>query len=505
MYILIVDDDALIRKWLTMLLKQIPNREISVDAAENGAQALKSIQEGPIPDLLITDIKMPQMDGLELCQILKRKFPQIPVVILSSYDEFPFVKKALQLGAIDYILKADMCLEDISSVIERAEKPGEGAGSRPAGDFSYAKEKHRLLEDYLKSGRKDDHTFLLRLDSRLQLESLTLMMFRLDRNIDSVLGELAGGRCPLDAALVPYCETTYLAFLHGGGPAGTSSMRKKASVSQFLKYLPFPVEAWSTVLNCGEVGLYAGIQTCQDVLDFKLYYSLDNFERTAYRGRGEAPPIAQISFYKGFFEVAGRYQIKEAEELLRKCLDTLHSMHCHPSDIQQYISGMCHKLLSDMSMFEIGGDWFSSTLERLHEVESAPTQAARKDALERFFQQYNVALSSVTPKRSAAVLQALAYIDEHYAEKISLEQIAAQSHVNSTYMSELFKKEMGVRLIDYINNLRVIHACEYLRFSNYSMGQIAERCGFSDQNYFTKVFKKFLNTTPSNYRIDFKR
>ena len=82
MYILIVDDDALIRKWLTMLLKQIPNREISVDAAENGAQALKSIQEGPIPDLLITDIKMPQMDGLELCQILKRRFPQIPVVIL---------------------------------------------------------------------------------------------------------------------------------------------------------------------------------------------------------------------------------------------------------------------------------------------------------------------------------------------------------------------------------------------------------------------------------------
>lgn len=103
------------------------------------------------------------------------------------------------------------------------------------------------------------------------------------------------------------------------------------------------------------------------------------------------------------------------------------------------------------------------------------------------------------------MLQALAYIDEHYAEKISLEQIAAQSHVNSTYMSELFKKEMGVRLIDYINNLRVIHACEYLRFSNYSMGQIAELCGFNDQNYFTKVFKKFLNTTPSNYRVDFKR
>ena len=504
MYILIVDDDALIRKWLTMLLKQIPNREISVDAAENGVQALKSIQNGPVPDLLITDIKMPQMDGLELCQVLKRNFPQIPVVILSSYDEFPFVKKALQLGAIDYILKADMCLEDISSVIERAEKSG-SVNTVPADDFSYAKEKRRLLEDYMKSGRKDDHTFLLRLDPRLQLETLTLMRFRLDRNVHRIVGALPGQRCPLEAVLVPYDETAYLAFIHDGGASGGSSMRKRASVSQFLKYLPFPVDAWSTVLNCGEVGVYAGIQTCQDVLDFKLYYSLDSFEQIAYRGRGEAVQIAQIPFYKSFFEVAGRYQIKEAEELMRKCLDTLHGMYCHPSDIKQYISGMCHKLLSDMSMFETGGDWFSSTLERLHEVESAPTRAARKSALERFFEQYGAALSSAAPKRSNAVLQALAYIDEHYAEKISLEQIAAQSHVNSTYMSELFKKEMGVRLIDYINNLRVIHACEYLRFSNYSMGQIAELCGFNDQNYFTKVFKKFLNTTPSNYRVDFKR
>ena len=174
MRILIVDDDVLIRKWLTMLLRQIPNREITVDVAEHGMQALTIIRGGTVPDLLITDIKMPQMDGLELCQQLKHHFPQIPVVILSSYDEFPFVKKALQLGAVDYILKADMCLEDISSIIERMEQSGREKRHYPAGDVSYASEKRRLLEDYLKSGRKDDPTFLLRLDSRLQMESLTL-------------------------------------------------------------------------------------------------------------------------------------------------------------------------------------------------------------------------------------------------------------------------------------------------------------------------------------------
>ena len=69
--ILIVDDDALIRKWLEMLLMQIPGREVIVEKAENGLLALQQIRRGPLPDLLITDVKMPQMDGLALCRHVK--------------------------------------------------------------------------------------------------------------------------------------------------------------------------------------------------------------------------------------------------------------------------------------------------------------------------------------------------------------------------------------------------------------------------------------------------
>lgn len=507
MQILIADDDALIRKWLAMLLQQIPGREISVDVAENGIQALQSIQNCGVPDLLITDIKMPQMDGLTLCQQLKQRFPQIPVVILSSYEEFSFVKKAMQLGAIDYILKADMCLEDISNVIDKVENDRQRKSGQCAGNLDYAEEKRRLLSAYLRDSRKDDNTFLLRLDPRFKLETLTLMMLRLDRNIDARLEAVACRNCPVSTVLVPCGDTVYIAFMHNDLSVMTSG-QKRAAVNSFLEYLrkqdSFSVEVWSTTLNCAELGVYASIQTCQSVLDFKLYYSLENFDQVGYRESGEDLHVSRIPFYKSFFEVASRYQIEEAAELLRNCLDTLHDMYCHPSDIERYISVMCHKLLSDMSMLEIGGDWFNQTIQRLHEVESAATQQLRKEALERFLAQYGDILSSASPKRSTAVLQAVAYIDDHYAEKVTLEQIAAQSHMNSTYMSELFKKEMGVTLNDYINNLRIIHACEYLRFSNYSMGQIAERCGFNDQNYFTKVFKKFLNTTPSQYRLHFK-
>lgn len=504
MHILIADDDALIRKWLSMLLNQVPGREITVATAENGIQALQSIESGCLPDLLITDIKMPQMDGLALCQQLKQRFPHLPIVILSSYEEFSLVKRALQLGALDYILKASLCLEDISNIIKKAEDYY-GAQSSPGdGHTGYAETKRQLLESYLAGGGADDHTFLLRLDARLTLDTLALMMLKLDRNIDGLLETLQFRSGSNSAVVIPYTGTTYIAFLHCNGTPAMPAEQKKAVVKDLLVYLrqqeSFSVEAWATMLNCNETGIYVGIQACQSVLDFKYYYSLEDFETVPYRESGAAPLISGNTFYKKFFEVAGRFQIQDAAELLRKCLDVLHSIHCHPTDIERYMSIMCHKLLVDVSMLEIEVEWFNQTLQQLHEVENAATQSIREDALMRFLAQYSNAFSAVAHTRSDAVLGALKYIDEHYSEKITLDHVAAQSHMNSTYMSELFKKEMGVTLIDYINNLRIIHACEYLRFSNCSMGQIAERCGFNDQNYFTKVFKKFLNTTPSQYR-----
>ena len=103
MKILVVDDDTLIRKWMTLLLEQSA-KTLEILQAENGADALSLVQENPDLDLIITDIKMPLMNGLELCECVKRLYPSVCIVILSSYDDFSYVKQALQLGATDYIL-----------------------------------------------------------------------------------------------------------------------------------------------------------------------------------------------------------------------------------------------------------------------------------------------------------------------------------------------------------------------------------------------------------------
>lgn len=121
MKILVVDDDTLIRKWMTLLLEQSA-KTLEILQAENGADALSLVQENPDLDLIITDIKMPLMNGLELCECVKRLYPSVCIVILSSYDDFSYVKQALQLGATDYILKAEMNAEDIANALQKAQQ-----------------------------------------------------------------------------------------------------------------------------------------------------------------------------------------------------------------------------------------------------------------------------------------------------------------------------------------------------------------------------------------------
>ena len=428
------------------------------------------------------------------------------MAILSAYDEFPLVKKALQYGAIDYILKAEMNVGDISGIIEKAQKLKSQDGA-PAAAADTAQERCRLLADYMENGGADDRTFLLRLGLRQPLEAMALMAFRMEPGSGADLARLEQG-CPDQLVLVPWRDLV-IAFLCRRASGVQYSPQKRAMASGCLAYLRqqpgCAIQAWSTVLNCQETGICLAVQTCRDVVNYKYYYGLENFDQVLYHGRGEGGAIAQFPLYRQFFEAAGHFQAQEAERLLRRCLDTLHEGYTHPADIKRHISVMCHKLLSDISMIETGGSWFDTVLLLLHEIEDAPTKQSREEALERFLEQYGIAISATSTKRSPAVIQAVAYIDGHYTEKITLEQIAAQSYVNNTYMSELFKKETGVTLNDYINNLRVIRACECLRFSDDSMGEIAEQCGFSDQNYFTKVFKKILHTTPSAYRGNLKR
>lgn len=109
-------------------------------------------------------------------------------------------------------------------------------------------------------------------------------------------------------------------------------------------------------------------------------------------------------------------------------------------------------------------------------------------------------LSSIYSGRSQIIIKALQFINKNYQEKISLKDIETNLHVNASYFSTLFKQEMGVTFTDYLNSLKIEHACHLLTETNLSIIDVSLSTGFDDQSYFTKVFKKAKGMTPKAYR-----
>lgn len=499
MRILVVDDDALIRRWLKMMLEQMPNEHISVVLAENGLKALSCLQENPDIALLITDIKMPQMDGLELCQRVTKDYPNLPVAILSSFEEFSFVRKALQMGAIDYILKASMNTGDVAQIIKkaRARKSAVKEGSSGLTSLSHNR---KLLEAYWKSDRTNGADFLRKLNPGLTLENVTFIALDAANAPEDVFEEASAVFAGDSMAFVYYEKNIYVGFF-----AVSDKNSEKSTASSCLAFLQkngVAVQYWSIVFSGQNVDADVDerIQKAVRVLQFKTYYNLSEIKEGLYHEIGELAPTTHVAEYKEFFEASSSYWHDRMITLIQTCLERFHEAYLHPADINDYLHLMCHKLLAEVSVAGTDSVHYEAMNRQLKMLNKAKNKEEKTSALAAYLTIYQSAIGVTNKKHSEAVLQTIDYIEKHYSEKITLEHIAEMAYLNTTYMSELFKKEMGISLNEYINSVRIIHACTEIRLTRAPIGQIAENCGFTDQNYFTKVFKKITGNTPTKYR-----
>lgn len=144
--------------------------------------------------------------------------------------------------------------------------------------------------------------------------------------------------------------------------------------------------------------------------------------------------------------------------------------------------------------------------ELLREIEEAENEAQLLALSQRMVRQYCVLVQTYSRERySGVVRDALNYVDFHYMEPLSLESLALKYAVNKNYLSTRFSREVGMTLTDYINLTRVRRSLKLLSGSTLSMPEIAERCGFSDANYYTRTFRKIHGSTPTEYRRSLKR
>ena len=402
--VLIVDDDFLVRTYLKQMIAWEERGFYIVGDAKNGQEALEILQHDGA-DILIADVSMPIMDGIELTRWTKKNSPRTHILILSCHDDFIYVKEAMKLGIDDYLLKNNLTEETLLDALNKISFDTEE--NDPEIERLALIGRKKLREDFFHAfDAGSDNLDALARDAELsaQFQSATAFMI-IPKNLNE--REQLLTQAERENFLSAFSEMTLNTCRNLLGEKITAQI----FVSQRGGFFH-----WCLIVEVGDKAR----ETAERLQSFaKLYFNLEL-------------KIFMSSPKKTFAELADEWQKVYATRADSFLQETQGKDYLHP-----------------------------------------------------------------------AIRLALRYIDEHYREEISQTTVAEAVYLNPSYFSTLFKKSVGKGFSDYLTDLRIEHVKERLTTSSEKINAIATSEGFSDYQYFVKIFKRITGLRPSQYREKF--
>lgn len=523
--LLIVDDEKQVREGLKRLL---PWEEYGIEIcgeARNGAEALELI-EALLPHIVLMDIQMPVMNGIELAEKIHENYPQCKFIVLSGYDDFALVRQAMKAGAVDYLLKPsgkEAIIQILEEVMDTFE---DEIASRLKNDEQMKLMKNNVL------GRLVSGT----LPAREAGEKLDLLELKLDRGPFTVIsaefqphqngddGEKKDYPVLLetmeifDRALT--AENKGTAFID---PAGNvcmiaqefSGWKEDGCLKNILlKCIAEVKEKFSRDI-CVAVGssvsnfrrLYESCQNARNTLVYKTVF-----------GTGSILYCEEIREYfsalSGNVKINGEefkqiFQKNEKDRLKEYVGNVLFSGFETQPEKEIYIlkNAALEMIILAYQCFD---NWISVDRNELYKKKNLAMreimfQSDVKNIYDTLCSELSEAIEKASryEKRnySKVINDAINYIEQFYSKpELSLQYLADEFHTNAAYLGRVFRKETGSSFTDYLNNFRVKKAESLLLSTNYKGIELAEKVGFASYNYFYIVFKKITGKKPMDIR-----
>ncbi|MCL2153292.1 MAG: response regulator [Oscillospiraceae bacterium] len=512
--ILIAEDELMIRQGIKYLVDWERHGFEVVAVARNGQEALKMIEETR-PDIIITDILMPVMNGIELIKEISRLYPEIHVIVLSGYSDFEYVKNSFRFGAIDYILKPSLKPDELLSAVIKAAK----------------------LPDGVQHCADNGHS------------------------IEHLLGRLLSGRCPpevSDAVTARFPAPSFLLF-----GADVESFAAPARMDSFLSSLDaiepdfmHDVE-YERIVFDGWVLIYI-INIGKDKggdcgTDPKIENELAKFAESAGGGSPEIFFVCGNRF-EGAENIGPNYRDEFARRL-RERFYYKNERYMHVSDFEKpdrkkgfkiselskllsigsfdksisllserftlivnnrYMDELDLKTLAQNAMYQLISvmDEILGPIPKLESLKArCLTRISKARFAEDFISDFKVSLDEISSilreihdnPNESVMPRILAYIDEHYAEELTLSHLASWFNLNYNYLSAYFGTNYAEGFSKHLARVRIEKAKEQLSETDMPVSDICTHVGFSDHSYFTRVFRKYVGSTPSSYRAKMKK
>lgn len=531
--VLIADDEQKVCELIQYL---VPWEELNLQVAavvSNGLEAIEVLKTEDI-DIVITDARMPECDGIELVKWCHQQKRNLKYVVISGYRHFEYAHGALQYGVDYYLLKPINQNELIHSLKEIVEKLDQEISTRQNEleiQQQMTRDRDKLRRHFIGSYIFDGRTFCNReIDSVEEINEEYQMRFTdgiyqaLFIKVDNV--ENAGYK--IDKLLIKIKKTAEEHLTDFGNEVIGTILHSGVILllnypeemkEEFLRKVEALYEEVEKTLDifeglrmtfgisCKENSI-RGIQHCivtaGDAVKYRIYVNRDIiiYEKYQY----EIIPIEEI-WTAERKELLENYVRTGNREGIKKLLFEIRLEFHRRKEISPVMIYLVLQEASNTAMNilyeEIGEqvDNYNIFRDYDEQVDRTVTEEGLWNSLEELlYAGIEIFGRELVRKQTKPIRMVKEYIDEHYAEAISLELVAEKVNLSANYVSAIFRKEAGVTFSDYITAKRMDAATNLLRKTDMSIGEIAEQVGYSDVKYFSKLCKKTLGMKPSEYR-----
>lgn len=497
---------------------------------ENGLSAYEHAQEN-MPDILITDIGMPKMSGIELVRKLKPLKPNLLVIILSCHSEFDYAKQALQLNVQDYMLKdafvpADLqkkLLDMTTSLNEEKVSSVKINHLQLMADRNRMMLKRHFLRDYMHQPLLNPSKWLeeaanyglnLREKSCLPiigyLDHYTaakqryrqddVMSFAISNVVDEILD------VELSEAVFITCDVAISFLLIPFIP------NLKINIfDQARRILSLIQVALKDHLKLSMTFIVGAISEKPNVLQTNLNLLLNSKDQRFYLQQGEIASFIPkfyneddlfAKYHQAMIEFRTRLmeQPEKMEETIKRWISVIRHHQYAPEVVKDWVL----KLLLDIRLKIQALQHFrrTNTAEVLYKEMSAIDSLYELEGwLIRHLKAAAPIVETIKEQSTRSEVQsAYRYVARHIDQRITLDEIANHLHLNASYFSRLFKKETGETFIEYVTRIKMDRAKELLDQTTFSVGEICGMLGYDNHSYFIKTFKAAVGMTPAEYR-----
>lgn len=488
---LLVDDEQAV---LDSLISGIAWQQFGVDkllTASDGEQALAVIRAHTV-DLLITDIRMPKMDGLQLLSLVREGNPDIHCILLTAYGEFEYARQAMKLGVENYLLKPFQKSE-MEETIEKA--LDNIYVSREATRHLFRNNiLLRWLTGTISSEELGERALLLNLNVYLP-RYCAVCIRKLGRGCSlsaygsAVSQSLEGG---WDCHAL-WDDSGYYVLLIGGASLTASSVADALTrAANAMACQDSLILAIGSIAD-GSDDLSQSYQSARRLLESADYSRRTSFILSEEELSGEDPALL-IRELSALFHTADAAERADACQAFARKLSAARGR-------DSLFSVLAHALFQLFKQeFPNKPGIQKQIYSRIHLCSAAPAQKELTSSVVELLEYSHLLFCYYFEQLSPVIQLAIGYIHRHYSESLSIKEFCVKNKMNTAYLGYLFKKETGMFFNNYLTQYRICCALELLRDSDRQINDISREVGFSTTSYFISCFKKQTGLSPIKYR-----